>query len=207
MAENEISITYETLFEILRLEKNRVELQKLDKDFYENVSVYIKDKTSMYNGEDGVSQNKKELHQKQLSNIKKIVKDIYFRRQKKIINMAFNRNVAINTAIETGSMLKIEKEFFSYVQELLKSHKLSSLKNILEGKMPEEIGFNGNEKAPEPKKDEKPTAMIRFIKDVPVFMGYNLEKYGPYKAEDMANLPRKLAKILVSKGSAEEINA
>ena len=40
----DIVITYETLFEMFRREKNRGELQELEADFYGNVVEYLKQK-------------------------------------------------------------------------------------------------------------------------------------------------------------------
>ena len=45
--EESIPITYETLFEFLRIEKSREELQKLDDGFYNHVIQYLKQKQDM----------------------------------------------------------------------------------------------------------------------------------------------------------------
>jgi len=42
----EAIITFETIYEILRIEKSRNELQKLDNDFFKRVIHYIEEKTS-----------------------------------------------------------------------------------------------------------------------------------------------------------------
>ena len=49
MEENteEVTITYETLFELFRREKERSELQKLDDSFFNNVLRYLKDKQAI----------------------------------------------------------------------------------------------------------------------------------------------------------------
>ena len=54
MTENTI-ITYETLYEILRREKSRPELQELDDSFYRNLVKYIEEKKAILE-----SQRKKE---------------------------------------------------------------------------------------------------------------------------------------------------
>ncbi len=41
-------ITYEVLFEILRIEKNREELQNLDSDFFKQVISYLCDKQKSF---------------------------------------------------------------------------------------------------------------------------------------------------------------
>ena len=46
---------------------------------------------------------------------------------------------------------------------------------------------------------------VRFIKSVPKFLGPELEIYGPFEENDIASLPSKIAKILVKKDRAEEM--
>ena len=52
---------------------------------------------------------------------------------------------------------------------------------------------------------EKENTLIRFNENIPKFMGEDLSVYGPFKQEDMASLPKIIANILVSKGSAKEV--
>ena len=40
----DVIITYETLYELLRREKSRKELQKLDPNFYQRVTNYLEEK-------------------------------------------------------------------------------------------------------------------------------------------------------------------
>ncbi|TFF92119.1 MAG: hypothetical protein EU543_05820 [Promethearchaeota archaeon] len=47
--------------------------------------------------------------------------------------------------------------------------------------------------------------MIRFIKNTPALVGIDLLNYGPFKKEDIANIPQENAKILVNEKVAEFI--
>ena len=69
----EIRITYETLFDMLRNEKTREELQKLEPSFYQDVLEYIKDKQALTQKSDSelFASMEKEKAQKQLENAKK----------------------------------------------------------------------------------------------------------------------------------------
>ena len=88
MAEDEVIISYETLFEILRREKSREELQSLDKNFY-NLSIShisrIKQDLSTAT-QKGSTFDEAERLRLELVNVKKILKELYNRREKKIIN-------------------------------------------------------------------------------------------------------------------------
>ena len=49
------------------------------------------------------------------------------------------------------------------------------------------------------------TKLVRFINAVPKFVGDDLNIYGPYEEQDVANLSERVAKVLVDKNRAEEI--
>ena len=46
---------------------------------------------------------------------------------------------------------------------------------------------------------------IKFLSSVPKFVGRELEIYGPFQPEDIANLPKPIADVLIMKGRAEQI--
>jgi len=47
--------------------------------------------------------------------------------------------------------------------------------------------------------------LVRFLQDVPVIAGVDLKEYGPFKKEDIANLPKENADSLVKSGLAKSI--
>ncbi|MFW6231339.1 MAG: hypothetical protein ACOC32_04945 [Nanoarchaeota archaeon] len=82
MAED-VSITYEKLFDLTRKEKGNEELQKLDTTFFDDLIAYLNDKTHILAKENQgslFSKSEKEMTRKQLENIKKIIKDLYAKR-------------------------------------------------------------------------------------------------------------------------------
>ena len=44
----EVAITFETIYEILRREKNKEDLQRIDNDFFQDVLNYLKEKQQIY---------------------------------------------------------------------------------------------------------------------------------------------------------------
>lgn len=54
--------------------------------------------------------------------------------------------------------------------------------------------------------EEHKYTLIRFIKKTPPLVGIDLLNYGPFDENDLAHLPYKNAKILLSEKFAEEIN-
>jgi DNA replication initiation complex subunit (GINS family) len=45
---------------------------------------------------------------------------------------------------------------------------------------------------------------IEILKDVPAFVGIDLNKYGPWKKGEILNVPRKIAEALIKTGRARE---
>ncbi|KYK27159.1 hypothetical protein AYK26_00500 [Euryarchaeota archaeon SM23-78] len=129
----DIRITYETLFDLLRREKNREELQKLDKDFYEQVLAYLKEKKEALSkkGDELFVSAEREKLKIQFQNIRRIIKELYERREKKVINMAMSKARTGSDIIDTTNLLPSEKEFFKEQVGLLTKYKDSVLDAIL----------------------------------------------------------------------------
>lgn len=181
----EITITYETLFELLMREKNREELQALGQNFYEQIVDYLKEKKAM-------AKNSKEL-----DNVHKILKELYERREKKILNLSLLASRTDPGVIEQKSFLAEEKLLFDRLYATLSEHRQNVLSSLFNQEKPEtpKSGAEG----------QSLQTTVRFLNAVPKFLGPELEVYGPYEEDDVANLPPELAKVLISKGRAEEI--
>ena len=213
---DKINITYETLFDILRSEKNRNELQRLDESFFKDLIRYISEKKDLLNNPQTsvFADAEQQKAKKQLESIYKLVSQLYDQREKKIVNMSI---ISVKTCemLDNRALLDEEKPLFDALVKLLKGSRKDILDMVLETKQPqvepkikEKESVSSNpmiEKKPE--KPEKPQKVVRFIKPVPKFVGKQLEVYGPFEEEDVANLPTEIANILISKLRAEEINS
>jgi DNA replication initiation complex subunit (GINS family) len=205
-----INITYETLFEILRREKLREELQKLDPSFFQDVLNYMKEKKALIE----VQRSKEDLFAReelqkaliQETNIKRILKEFYERREKKILNMAIDTS-RTGSILDTSVLLEQEKKLYEVLLNVLTDFRKGILNNLLNL---QEINIQQTqiEQKIEQKPQEKPreTKLIRFLHPVPKFLGENLEEYGPFEPEDMANIPIKLADVLIEKQRAEHMD-
>lgn len=207
----EVVITYETLFELLKREKERPDLQKLEPTFFSDTINYIKDKKKILEAKsDSVfAQEERRKTERQLENIYKILKELYERREKKIISLALDKSRTKSSLIDTTALLKEESVVFEAFTNILDTYREAILYSVLNEKMP----FMGTfESKPKERKDfktalelKKPTKLVRFISHVPKFVGPELEEYGPFEEEDIANLPAEVADVLINKGRVEEI--
>jgi DNA replication initiation complex subunit (GINS family) len=129
----DIRINYETLFDLLRREKNREELQSLDKDFYEQVLAYLKEKKESLSKKDDelFASAEREKLKIQFQNIRRLIKELYERREKKIISMAMSKARTGSDVIDTSPLLPSEKDFFDDQVRLFVQYKDKVLDRIL----------------------------------------------------------------------------
>ncbi|MFC1800688.1 hypothetical protein ACFLYT_01395, partial [Nanoarchaeota archaeon] len=129
----EVNITYETLFELLRRERDRDEIQKLQNSFFNDVIEYLKEKQIILDksGEEMFDDEEKESTRKQVESIRKILKELYTRREKKIINMAINKSITQSNIIDSSALLKEERSMFESLVETLNRYRSDVLNNVL----------------------------------------------------------------------------
>ncbi len=205
MMAEELSITYEKLFDISRKEKGSEELQKLDKTFFKDLIGYINDKSSIIHSKSDntvFSKSEKEITSKQMENIKKLVNDLYMRREQKIMNLALMKSRTNSGLIDTSAMLDEEKRFFENLVKVLKDYKQSVVFKVLGGYepiMPAQARLEHEDKSPAKK------VKIELTDDVPKFIGEEMEPYGPFSQGSTADLPEQIANILINKGRARKI--
>jgi len=225
METDDVKITYESLFELLRTEKDRHEIQKLDSNFYKNLVDYLKEKNKIMDetGQQEIfSAEERVKTQKQVENVKRIIKELYERRQKKIIEIALDQTKTKANLIDTSVFLKEEKELLDTLLNTLNESRDNVLLKIMDSELPKEIETKAKEtpevqdgpSSPEPSNDvkaagdveQKKTKLVRFIHAVPKFVGPELEEYGPFEEEDVASLPAEIADILIKKKRSEEMS-
>ena len=208
MAED-IIITYETLYDILRREKNRPELQELPETFTKDLISYLKKKKEILQ-----SQEKKksiftsievQKTRKQIESIQKIIKELYERRESKIIQVAL---ISSRTSIDTEEksvMLPEEEKFYNEISKKLDYYRENILYQLSNGDAPK---IEIKEKPKDLKKPEKPkktAKKIKFLADIPKFIGTDLETYGPYGNQETIEIPNEIADLLIKQKKAEEI--
>lgn len=198
----DISITYESLYDILRKEKYKPELQKISTNFFKHTIEYINTKKSILDNQKGsIFSAELQKTQTQLNNIKRILKEIYERRENKIIQLALFSS-RMNDPQDTSNMLPEEKILYALLIENLDKYRKGILFKIIEGALP----LIEEEKPKTIKMDKREeTKLVRFLHAIPKFIGDDLNIYGPFEAEDISNLPEKMADVLIDKKRAEEL--
>lgn len=192
-------ITYDTLYEILTTEKSRKELQKLDKDFFQRITNYLEEKNKIFESQKNTAifTTEAQKTEKQINNIKKIIQQLHEKRERKIIETAIfaSRSKVLSPEL-TSNMLPKEKTFYNSLLEIINKNKEEALTNLLNQEKTKTL---------KSEKKENSTTLIRFIEAVPKFLGTNGFIYGPFKKEDISNLPSNISTILIKKNRAEKI--
>ncbi|MBS3134252.1 DNA replication complex GINS family protein [Candidatus Woesearchaeota archaeon] len=191
--EEEFSI--EHIYDVLRKERLYSNLQEIDKGFFIEVARFIKQQEDTIRQTDDIKESSKQ--EKQLESIKKVIKEIYEKRELKIIQLALS-NIKTNVHQNISQLLDEEKELYNSIVEDLDCYRSSILENINKGMAPEL-------KPKEIKTDNIQLKTIRFVEPLSRFIGTDLNVYGPFKKEYIANLPLDIADYLIKNNKAEEI--
>ena len=205
---DEVVITYETLFELLRRERYRPELQVLPKTFFKDVVKYLSEKQSLLD-----SQQKKtsifasaeiQKTRKQLENIQKILKEIYERREHKILQLALFAS-RTKEGPDFPEMLMEEHHLYTHLHELLARYQEGILHNLLSARPPHILSVTPPEQ-PKGLKSENQTKLVRLLAALPKFVGSDLEVYGPFEEAEIAALPADVADLLTKRKKAEPMS-
>lgn len=159
----EIKITLESLYDLLRNEKKREDLQKLEGTFFIDVVMYLKEKQALLESKQKSTElfaiGDREKLEYELRSIKRILKELYEKREKKMLEIALNKSRTGSDIIDTSAMLSMEREFYHKILRTLDDFRWGILQHLWRGELPNlpeqrklEVGV---EKEPE-KKEVKP---------------------------------------------------
>lgn len=198
-SEQENIVNFEILFEAVRKEKMREELQSLPKNFYHKIIEYLKEQ-----GYDRTNLNYEEIAN--FENIKKLIKDLYDSRERKIVNLALVKAKIENSVVDMSAMTGEEEVFFNYLVDFFIKNRENIIKNILEFKEPIKINLMFEDNIEEKTSLEDEYITVRILSSLPSFVGSDMNVYGPFKKEDITTLPKEIAEILIQKNRAEKVD-
>lgn len=185
-------LTYDELRMIEREERDSKKLFELGDDFLDRYKAYIADKQRVLDKSDDniIAKKVKERTKQELFNARNSFKSIFELRARKIFNQVMvDLRMGVNP--EFKGLLSSEKRVYSSVKELLKKH----FNQLVKGKLKKV------DASPQIKDDN---VLVRFVEDFPEFAWKDLT-LGPFKVEDVANLPQEAAKLLFEKEVIKEV--
>ena len=214
----DIKITLETLYDVLRNEKKREDLQKLDPAFFIDVVHYLREKEALLKSKQESQEvfaiGERDKLEYELRSLRRILKEIYEKREKKIIDIALNRSKTGSNIIDTSAMLYEEKEFYQAALDVLNQFREGIINRLFQGQLPEvpQLKSTVQEKKEQLKKELDTSfqqvsgvTRIRFIRPLPSFVWKDLKEYGPYDTGEEAEFASEVAELIVRKGRAERV--
>src|SRR3989344_294049 len=184
----EFMVSYNDLYEFLRKERYSEQLQPLSKKFVSDVSKYIGEKKEATKNEEDFFSDEIVKLKKQLENANSIFKELMLMRKKKLLGLVF---VASETGInkrDFENMLDFEKELFDNIMSSMEyASKMLASEFVNDGLLPE----------------EQTMKLVLFLQDVDGFLNPEGKTIGPYKKDDIVNLPKQIAEILIGDKKVE----
>lgn len=175
---------YDLLYDAWLKEKEYVELQILQKDFYTKLTEYIitiQKETRMLDR----NSPKSRLLSQELSRVKHLIQEL--------IELRFEKLIKLSGSSETPKwdLSTNEREI---LRKLIGSFEnfQSFIKKVLQGKK-QNVDSNNIPTG---------SSLMRFLKKLPEVVGSDLKVYGPFSVEDVAALPIENAKVLTKHGAA-----
>ena len=177
---NEIDLN--KLHHIVLRETESDSIQEINPDFYRSLSDFIGDlKKQEF---DGVESKIKETIIDTATELTSLLINIRLDKISKLDNIDFK-----NLLDEEKFILDAEEEQRERIEMIL-SATINGKSKFLES-----ISQNHKTK----------TVVIRFLQEVDEIIGADLEKYGPFKTEDIATIPYENAQALISKNIATKV--
>ena len=140
---------------------------------------------------------------------------MYEKREKKIIDIALNKSRTGSDIIDTGAMLREEKELYQDFLQNLDQYRRGLLLKLLNGELPSLMAMKPIYQVSEmseavkimvkPELPEQDKTKIRFIRPTPSFVWKDMKKYGPYDSGEETEIYPEVADLLVRKGRAEKV--
>jgi len=183
-------MSYALLYEAWKQEKENHELQPLHREFYSNLSQYVKSQREELQMLDEKTL-KARLLSEELERVKKLSSDLIHSRYRKMFNSILNGKI-----ISSDILTSEEEVSYSGISSTWKYVK-DVLKDVLRGRIPIVRSLKNMEK---PKR-----ILVRFLKGIPAIIGPDMKAYGPFNEEDVASLPAENAEVLLKRGIAIEV--
>ena len=189
-------INYKTLRKIQQQEKTFPLLTKIDRNFYQKFSEYLKNLQRIAEKEE--NSQKIKLFDDEIQNTKKIAFNIYELREKKIIQAALSK--VRGGKPDLKNLLEIEKRLYdSLVKQIIVSRE-----EILEQKLEKKTDVKSAAETGKKEKKSNTNAIVRVTQDTPEFVGTNMKTYSLRK-DDVLTLPKEMSEPLLKRGVVEQI--
>ena len=169
------------LLNALKAEISSKELQKLPNGLVERIKKTVEELLNTSREAKGLSS---ELTKAEVERIRTLARELFNVRRDKIL-----RHVAEGIVLDKSLLTEFEAKFYDSLLKI-DEERLNDLNALL---LVEKII------------EDQKRILVRFLKDIPSFVGIDLRTYGPFRAEDVALIPAPNAEALIKHGVAVEL--
>jgi len=175
-------IGFKELFAVVLRESENESLKELDSNFYVLFSEYIG-----------------KLKKEEYDNVDAKIKNALVKMATELLSLLLKIRLEKATTSKTFSRSSLldEEKFILDKEEEMQENKEVILSAIINAKPKLLESLSKSHK-------EKPV-VVRFVKEMDEIVGVDLEKYGPFKTEDVATIPHENAQALISKNIAIKV--
>lgn len=191
-------INYKTLREIQKIEEENSIITNIDESLYKKTSEYIKDLDKRYESEK--NEQKKMIIKNEISNSKRIIKDIYEIREKKILSSLVTK--ARGGKPDLKNLITSEELLFNSILELMieSRNRIIKLKNEDKNLINEKI--NSSKIEYKSKNDKIRTVMVN--ENIPEFVGIDGRRYNLRKG-DVITILKETSDLLLKRKVIKEL--
>ena len=165
-------ITINSLYFVVQREVENDAVQELDLDFFTNIAEFIG-----------------KLKKQEFDNIENKIKNTLVEMASELVTLLIKIRLEKNRDKLDFSNLLDEEKYILDSQEECQERAEVILSAMLHGKSKLLYSISQSHKTK--------AIAVRFLKDVDEFVGADLEKYGPFKIEDLATIPYDNAQALI----------
>ena len=170
-------LTFEKIRDFERAERESKELQKLPDNVIEEIKDYIRKKEAIA--------EKSSSDIIEIENVKKIVRNFFELREKKIVDLAL---YSVRTQLPIGNLLNIEEKVLAALVNEIKKYR-EEFREVMR------------------KQDDagKEEFVYRIKKSIPEFVGPDMKVYKLNENDIIESLPQPLNELLLKEGVIEEV--
>jgi len=182
-------LSFSDIYEAMRKEKYSENLQILPKKFLIEVNDYFREKKEFLSKERDLFSDVAIKNKKRLDNAVSSFRDLLRIRKKKILNLAFIASQVGISKKDFENLMPFERDLF---EELVKA-----LERAEKNQVADMSGSVNNEKR---------HRLVRFLEDVPAFLGFDGSDIGPFVKGEVGNLESEIVDILAKDKKVEIID-
>lgn len=176
-----MTTVYDELEQAWKRELNNYELQPMRQGLLKDLTAYVRRLREAERNVDTKSL-KSAIIEEELSRIQRLLTQLLGRRVEKL--------TSDSSRVQSGNLDNTERQLHQSLSRVFLDYE-EIRHSIVLGRDPSA-----------PRHDDKGLVMVRFIRDVPSIIGVDLKAHGPFRREDVGNLPAENAESLVRQGAA-----